>query len=50
MNSLKIAERTAKKTLKANFAQADAPKDIRIPDLGQDEEVKNSLAAINESE
>ena len=50
MNSLKIAERGAKKSLKANFAQMDKPTDMRVIDLGQDEEIKNSLAAISESE
>lgn len=50
MNSLKIAERGAKKELKANFAQNDKPKDLRVPDFGQDQEIKNSLAAISESE
>ena len=50
MNSLKIAERGAKKNLKANFAQNDTPKDLRMPDFGRDEEIMNSLAAIKESE
>ena len=50
MNSLKIAERGAKKSLRANFAQSDNPKDLRLPDFGKDEEIKNSLAAIPESE
>jgi len=49
MNSLKIAEKGAQKTLKATFAQSDEPSDLRIPDLGQDEDVKFSLAAIKES-
>ena len=39
-NSLKIAEKGAKKTLKASFAQSDEPKDLRIPDLGADEDVR----------
>ena len=50
MNSLKIAERGAKKSLKANFAQNEKPKDMRVIDLGQDVEITNSLAAISESE
>jgi len=50
MNSLKIAEKGAKKELKATFAQNDAPADLRIPDLGKDEDVVFSLAAINESQ
>lgn len=42
MNSLKIAEKTNGKTLKASFAQNDSPGDLRMPDLGQDEDVKFS--------
>jgi len=36
--------------LKASFAQNDAPADLRTADLGADEDVKFSLAAINESQ
>jgi hypothetical protein len=50
LNSLKIAEKTAGKSLKASFAQNDAPADMRIPDLGADEDVRFSLAAIKESQ
>ena len=50
MNSLKIAERGAKKELKANFAQMEKPKDMRIVDLGKDEDVMNAALSIKESE
>jgi hypothetical protein len=50
MNSLRIAEKGAGKSLKASFAQNDAPTDLRTPNLGADEDVKFSLAAINESQ
>ena len=50
MNSLKIAEKGQGKELKASFAQNDQPADLRTPNLGQDEDVKFSLAAINESQ
>ena len=50
MNSLKIAERGAKKSLRASFAQNDRPKDLRTPDFGQDLDVKNALASIKDSE
>jgi hypothetical protein len=50
MNSLKIAEKGQGKSLKASFAQNDSPADLRTPDLGKDEEVKFSLAAIQESQ
>ena len=49
MNSLKIAEKTAKKTLDAKFGK-DKPKDLKTIDLGADEEVKQSLASISESQ
>ena len=50
MNSLKIAEKGAKKSLKASFAQSDTPKDMRIPDLGVDEDIKNATEAIGEAQ
>jgi len=50
MNSLKIAEKTSGKKLKATFAQRDPASDMRTPDLGRDEDVKFSLAAIDESQ
>ena len=49
MNSLQIAESGSGKALKASFAQ-DKHEDMRVPDLGQDEDVKNSLAAIGEAQ
>lgn len=49
MNSLKIAENGAKKSIKAAFAQHDNT-DLRTPNLGQDEDVKFALASINESQ
>jgi len=48
-NSLKIAESGAGTKLKAAFAQ-NAQEDMRIPDLGPDEDVKLSQAAINEAQ
>jgi len=50
MNSLKIAEKTQKKSLKASFAQDETAADLRTPNLGADEDVKFSLAAIQESQ
>ena len=49
MNSLRIAEKEEKKELKAKFVQESSP-DMRIPDLGKDEDVKNSLASIDETQ
>jgi hypothetical protein len=39
MNSLRIAEKSNGKALKASFAQNDIT-DMRMPDLGADEDVK----------
>jgi hypothetical protein len=50
LNSLKIAERGQKKELKASFAQSDTPKDMRIPDLGVDEDIKNATESIGEAQ